>query len=348
MYTQEFIGPQIITFEPTDRCAGRCIMCNSWKNSVGDVLDPIDCENVIDAARDLGTYHINFAGGDPLLYPHVFSLIERAKRYGIETAIITMGTMLNSQNAKRIVNSGIDIVRFSLDAPDQELHDSIRGVHSAYKRGVNGINLLLGLRNNMGAEKPKVVVNMTVLRKNVELIPEMVSFCNRLGVDELTFGLVIQTTDDVANKTNQRFEQDVCSSQFQENDQENLLLTVDQVKVVKKIFRDLLNEGTPLVTNARSVLQMLERTEGVVKGKYLEHLFSEEKLFCPYPSSRLVISADGNVYPCSPIRYRLGNIKEESLQDIWNGSQRKRFRGIMANGGWPDICYMCCSLKPKV
>lgn len=81
----------------------------------------------------------------------------------------------------------------------------------------------------------------------------------------------------------------------------------------------------------------------------------QEKPFkCISPFQRMSIIASGDVIPCCNIPgflYTVGNIKEQSLQDVWFGKRMNHIRRTV-NQGWsekPMACKLCfAGLKQKI
>jgi len=51
------------------------------------------------------------------------------------------------------------------------------------------------------------------------------------------------------------------------------------------------------------------------------------KQYCEYPWTSLTVMADGNVVPCTQISNNeiiLGNVNENTLEEIWNGEKYKQ------------------------
>ena len=66
---------------------------------------------------------------------------------------------------------------------------------------------------------------------------------------------------------------------------------------------------------------------------------------CYEPWSGLQIAPNGDVYPC--IAHKLGNVRDESLADIWNGAGAREFRRkLRAERLFPG-CAGCCYLRGK-
>src|ERR1700679_1242109 len=64
---------------------------------------------------------------------------------------------------------------------------------------------------------------------------------------------------------------------------------------------------------------------------------------CAFPWHWLIIAADGNVMPCSHGSLPLGNLNENSLEEIWNGPAIQEVRrSILANQVHPNCkCQGC-------
>lgn len=72
-----------------------------------------------------------------------------------------------------------------------------------------------------------------------------------------------------------------------------------------------------------------------------------ERVYCGYPSQRLVIDTDGNVFPCCVDVYKemnLGNIKKQSFLEIWKGEKLKKIREMLKKNKMPSkACKHCQS-----
>lgn len=78
---------------------------------------------------------------------------------------------------------------------------------------------------------------------------------------------------------------------------------------------------------------------------------NNEKMFyrnvCPVMFYMLQIDVDGNVFPCPvgglPAKFSMGNINDESLLQVWNGSKRKNLikAHLMLNRKKIPVCSTC-------
>lgn len=321
-------------------------MCSNWALSDSQDLELQNYLNIIKESANFGVEHINTAGGDPLLYPEIYTLCGEIKKVGLEAAMVTMGCNITMTNAETLVRTGIDIVRFSLDAPDPDVHNFIRGVPFAFQRTVRGIKQLTEIKNQLGLNKPRIEINMTIMQKNAGFAEDMLDFSTQLNVDRLNYSLVTVISPEVIQKTNKHFNMNVCSKQFTGNENRQLLLTENEAVQSREIFKRIFDRDVESKTNVGIILKMLLRVEDVIEGDYLRNELDSKMLICPSPSSRLVINSQGEIFPCSSIRYSFGNIQKESLISIWKNQKRQAFIDILNSDGWAAICYKCCSLKP--
>ncbi len=85
----------------------------------------------IDEGVALGVKELYFTGGEPFLHREIVDLIEYALRHA-PTTVLTNGTMITEAMADRLAAAAAANrysleVRLSLDAPDREANDAIRG-----------------------------------------------------------------------------------------------------------------------------------------------------------------------------------------------------------------------------
>lgn len=71
----------------------------------------------------------------------------------------------------------------------------------------------------------------------------------------------------------------------------------------------------------------------------------KESIVCPQPFYQMFICADGNVSPCCLYPYPtiIGNVKRDSLKDIWNGELLKEFQILQLKKmrGSNSLCKHC-------
>lgn len=101
-------------------CDLTCTYCYATFRDIPRTLNEADALRVLDLFRAAGTEKVTFVGGEPLLCPHIETLIAHAKQIGLVTMLVTNGTRLVGERLNRIVPL-LDWVSLSIDASSPEL-----------------------------------------------------------------------------------------------------------------------------------------------------------------------------------------------------------------------------------
>lgn len=85
-------------------------------------------------------------------------------------------------------------------------------------------------------------------------------------------------------------------------------------------------------------------------GNLKKNLSHYNYQYCEYPWISCSIMSEGNVVPCTQISNNeivLGNVKENSLEEIWNGAKYKELRQMHITGNFPKghKCNEKCDIK---
>ena len=118
-----------INFEITSRCAGSCNYCYSSSNDFNHVTMAKETVfDVIDQVWDLGVRHITWVGGDPLLHPDFFEIIEYSGSKGIHNFLVTSG-LVTQKMAQKIAEQyrrkHLHMVSVHLDTINPEVYARI-------------------------------------------------------------------------------------------------------------------------------------------------------------------------------------------------------------------------------
>ncbi len=182
---QKELKPFTLQWHITHRCNLRCSHCYqddysafTSREAVEDVLRQY--EELLRANGFRG--FLNITGGEPLLHPELFPLLEQAQRLGMVTAVLTNGTLIGEKEAKTLKRLGVDYVQVSLDGTEKT-HDAIRGKNS-FSDAVRGICAL----REQGIF---TTVSFTAQRQNCRELKKLARYCGRLGVGKLWFDRVV-------------------------------------------------------------------------------------------------------------------------------------------------------------
>lgn len=145
--------PQVITVGVTYSCQCKCVHCSSGipnikqskeeKKALKDQeMTTLQIKDLINQSVKMGIPRITFFGGEPLMRKDIFELINYAYSKGMITRINTNCFALNEDVVKRLKMAGLTHCDVSIDDPNPEVHDKLRGIPGLFDRVINGIHLL--------------------------------------------------------------------------------------------------------------------------------------------------------------------------------------------------------------
>ncbi|HEY3451023.1 MAG TPA: radical SAM protein [Myxococcales bacterium] len=133
--------PHYCVWELTLACNLRCAHCGSHAGRPRtEELDTAQCIDVVEQLADLDCRLITLSGGEPTLRDDWEAIAAAAVRRGVTVNMVTNGTTITPELARRIAGSGLVNVGVSLDGPEHN-HDSIRGP-GTFARAARGLRLL--------------------------------------------------------------------------------------------------------------------------------------------------------------------------------------------------------------
>lgn len=126
----------------SNRCNFQCPHCftSSGAGEFGETQITLeDVKRLADEADSLGAYEIDIQGGEPLLNPDLFRILEAIDTDRFYTYITTNGWLLDEEMAKKLAFAGVDRVSVSIDAFTAEEHDEFRKKQGSFERCIKAL-----------------------------------------------------------------------------------------------------------------------------------------------------------------------------------------------------------------
>jgi MoaA/NifB/PqqE/SkfB family radical SAM enzyme len=282
----------VIQWHLTERCNLRCSHCYQ-DGSLPNELATSEIRAGLDEIGELfsswsGSHGLqlvpsfNITGGEPLLRSDLFEVLGDIAARGWKTYVLTNGTRIGAEEARRIAGLGIAGVQISIEGPEA-VHDSLRG------RGTFQASLA-GIRALIDAGVP-VTINTTLSEINADGFFELAESAAQLGVQRLGYSRLVPSGRGgrLAGR----------------------MLPADRVRTLYQRIRSLSYEGMTLVTGDPVAAQMRSGEDGsddqgdVAVGG------------CSAGVSGLTFLADGTIVPCRRLPIPLGNIRADSVREVW-------------------------------
>jgi radical SAM protein with 4Fe4S-binding SPASM domain len=142
-------------------------------------LDWSQMKAVVD---DLAAYEIPsllLSGGEPLIHPRFFDLIDYAGSRGVKLTLSTNGTLITPENAALLKAAEVAYVGISLDGIGA-VHDKFRGKQGAFKAAVEGFAACHDVGQKTG-------LRLTLTRHTVSDIERILDFIEQENIQRVCF-----------------------------------------------------------------------------------------------------------------------------------------------------------------
>jgi len=164
-----------IEYGVTYTCQASCDKCSAAK-MLDTSRDELSFEQVRLLADDcyrLGTYEVNFTGGEPLLSRDLEQLIPLFHPDSTFIGINTNGALLDQRRIRSLRDAGADLLKISLDSPVGCEHDDSRGIEGLYDHVIDVLKMtreIRGIRAHVCIVASRDVVQSGKLERSLELV----------------------------------------------------------------------------------------------------------------------------------------------------------------------------------
>ncbi|MEI8012938.1 MAG: radical SAM protein [Candidatus Omnitrophota bacterium] len=182
--SKPFVPKRLLTqWHVTEKCNLSCQHCYqssqpfTQEMSFDDDLQVLS--GIVSLLKEWGVRgHINFTGGEPFLKSSFMALLRKVYEHRniCGFAVLTNGSLIDVGMAKELKRLGCRFVQVSLDG-NSGCHDQIRGGGN-FQKTVDAIKILR-------RQRLRVLVSFTAHRKNIDGFSELADVCQKLGVDML-------------------------------------------------------------------------------------------------------------------------------------------------------------------
>ena len=327
-------GPITMEINPTNRCNLTCTSC--WQREFEyDEKDYLSTERLLSLVREaseIGVKEVRIPGaGEPMLRTDLFEIMEEIKRFGMHGLLINNGTAWTEEKIQRVVAMGWDCLTFSIDGPNPETNDALRGKPGTFALITKNLRRLSTVKKEQGSDLPLIRFNMVLSNKNYRQLTEMVEFANEYDCKDLQVQPMTVWGDDGRPLA------------LSEEQRAALPRHVKPALELAKKYGIFTNMGaflsTSIVANAGENMDkaIAEQTSDI-EDQFLS-------LPCFEPFYNLVILPDGTASFCSVSGGKDGDsILHKSLKEVWQGNAYQTIRATLLNKNLRDYCSRCCSV----
>ena len=290
-----FSAPTTVDLCITMRCNMKCKHCFALSGR-GFPEEPTlgRLKYLIDRLNEAKVFMVTLTGGEPLIRPDFFEIVEYIKRYPIRIGLNTNAALVTNEASKKIAAAGFKSrISVSLDGSNKKSFEALRGT-GTFEAVIRGIENLL--RHNK-----RIRPFSTVTGHNFRDLENIVKLAKSLGAPCIEFNTLL------------RGDQAACY--------EDLFLSpAEKIEALEKML-ELNNTYGPYVRGsfvrvAKKAAKLREMPDGELsklKAKTLQN--------CNAGFGMAVVSANGKVAPCyAMLDYTVGDLFKDSLKKIWQSS----------------------------
>jgi tungsten cofactor oxidoreducase radical SAM maturase len=318
--------------EVTTGCNLQCRTCirNVWSDPIA-AMNWDTFQRIVDSLKNLPALDrvIFTSFGEPLTHPHILDMIEAVRRFDVAVTVGTNGLLLKPEISKSLIELGVDRVIISIDGGKPETFEAVRGAMlSQVIENMRGLN---NAKHQLGSLFPALGAEFVIMKSNCTELSELAALAAELDVSKILVSNVLAYTEEMRKE---------------------ILYSYEPQEPYK--FNGWMVKAGGWVMWATLELPRMHW------GANRRCRFVKDK--------SIVVGWDGGISPCYALshnynyfaidgkqkqvsRYMLGNVKDESLADIWMSEEYARFRSEV-NAYYFPSCPDCdlretCDLRER-
>jgi len=322
----------VVVWNVGRRCNLHCVHCYSDSANrayAGELTTAEGCA-LIDDLAEFGVPVLLLSGGEPLVRPDIFELIEHARLRGLRTTLSTNGTLIDRAVAERLHALGVSYVGISLDGIGAT-NDRFRGHKGAFELAMRGFRSCRAVGQRVG-------LRMTLTRRNCHDLESIFDFIEKEEIDRACFYHLVYSgrgarSDELTHEDARRAVDTILrrTRDFANRGITKEIFTVDNHADGPYLYLKLREEDP---ARADEVLALLRWNGGGLNS-----------------SGVGIADVDflGNVHPDQFwMGHTLGNVRTRKFSEIWQDlsdpllaglrDRAPRLRGRCGGCQWKDVC----------
>ena len=298
-------------WEVTTQCNLSCMHCGSdcGTHQAEDSISVDEMRAFFNRlAADFSPYEVMLliTGGEPLLCPHLFEVMEYAAKLGFAWGMTTNGTLLSDSIINKMIKSNCTTVSVSLDGMTQS-HNALRR-NECFDKVVENTKKLVATNSFSDVQ-----ITTVVHKGNIHELSDMYGMLESISVDSWKL-----TTIDPIGRANKM---------------ENAFLSeIDLIKLFDFI-RQLRKRQSKIRVSFGCSHYVTPEYEKDIRGHYF---------FCGAGIITASILNSGDIYACVDIQRKngliQGNLKTDDFSEVWQ-NKFKQFR--QRRDKLSSTCFNC-------
>jgi MoaA/NifB/PqqE/SkfB family radical SAM enzyme len=179
------VQPHCVFIEVTNHCN---LLCETCPRTFATYEEPktLSWENFIKIAEQFPDMEraVLHGIGEPLLNKDLPRMVTYLKGRGVHVLFNTNATLLTAEWSQRLIESGLDEMRCSIDGADPKTYAAIRGAPLLPKIVKNLVGFVR-IQKEAGTQVPRLSIWMTGMKENIHELPALLKLAARIDVPEV-------------------------------------------------------------------------------------------------------------------------------------------------------------------
>lgn len=324
-------GPERISIFLTNKCNLNCRHCwrnwADWDRTGASELPDERWLRLVDEAAEMGTRHwIFLGGGEPLVRRDlVGNMLDKMASHGMTSWIHTNGTLFTPELIDRVMDTGVQEIIFSIDGPDAETNDRIRG--KGFEQAVANMRAITACREKLSRSMPGLFLNATLTNLTCDKLDRFVDLAASIGPEVKVFlsALIVEDKETAG-----------------------LALSPEQKAALPEMLHRAIRRAEELGVGANFDRfldgEIIEDNMDMQRNVQPTGRLGLSGALCYEPWLSASILPDGCLGPCCAFYdTRSLSIRDLSLEQVWTGAYMGGVRESMFTGRPPGYCVRCPS-----
>jgi MoaA/NifB/PqqE/SkfB family radical SAM enzyme len=295
----------------TLNCNARCEMCDIWQNDMHDEAAPEVFARLPTSLRD-----VNISGGEPFLRGDLPAILGAIKSTNPQTRLVISTNGFQPAKSEQMLPALLRAdpklaVRVSIDGMGKT-HDEIRGIPNGFAKCIRTLEICrdAGVRD--------LGIGFTVLEKNVHELDAVHAFAEDRGLQlsitvaldsAIYFGVGKERMRPQSSHAVRQAFSHVIDAQYRSWN-------------LKDNFRAWFNKT------------LLEY-----------HELGRRRFQCDGGAGFFYLDSFANVFLCHVLDYKIGNLRQQSWEELWTSSAAEEGRAVAARC---ERCWLICTSKSQI
>jgi len=310
--SEAFTGPYGIQIGVTDYCSYACEFCDrfSYRKPPGHgsggnffQLERTKFRALIDDAARMKVEQVSLVGvGEPLLHRDIFSFIGAVKKRGMRCQLTTNGALFTEERVEALLESPLDRLNVSVNAASQETYERVHGKRKGplYQKLLTNLTTLGERKNQRPGAPLSLTLRYVIYRTNQTELEAFTNSAIAIQADEVIW----------QNFNPPRFATDLALDAEEKRAlASSLLLCQERL------------DAAGIKTNAWLMASLYAPT---APGASTADYYRSHRCYVGWTYA--MILEDGGVHPCCYCEASIGNINDNSFEQIWRGEAYNDFR----------------------